>query len=274
MSARNGIAMADKRQIVTLLTDFGTSDHFVSSVKGAMFSVNPHIEIIDVTHSIPPQDIFAGAFMLRNAYSVFPRFSIHMAVVDPGVGSSRRPIIVMTDNYNFVGPDNGIFSYIYQTEQVNRVIHINAEHYYRIPLSATFHARDIFAPVVGWMTKGVDPTRIGEEITDYVRFNIPTPKEFGPNLIKGHVLHVDNFGNCITNISEEELTYERMEQQKVLVINNHQIHLFCTYYAECPDGEACALFGSNGLLEIAVPKGSAAHLLGANRGTEIAIHFS
>lgn len=266
--------MADKRHIVTLLTDFGTSDYFVSSVKGAIFCVNPNVELIDITHAIPPQDIFAGAFMLRNAYNIFPRFSIHMAVVDPTVGSARRPIIVMTDNYNFIGPDNGIFSYIYQIEQVNRVVEIKAEHYYRSPVSPTFHARDIFAPVIGWLTKGVDPTKMGEVIEDYVKFNIPEPKEFGPNLIKGHVIHVDHFGNCVTNISENELTYERMDQNKVLVINNHQVRLFCTHYAECPDGQPCALFGSANLLEICIPKGSAAHTLGANRGTEVSIHFA
>jgi S-adenosylmethionine hydrolase len=266
--------MADKRPIVTLLTDFGTADHFVSSVKGAIFCINPNVELVDITHQIPPQDVFAAAFMLRNAYNVFPRFSTHLAVVDPTVGSARRAIIVMTDNYNFVGPDNGIFSYIYKMEEVNRVVEIKAEHYYRSPVSPTFHARDVFAPVIGWLTKGVDPVKVGDEITDYVKFAIPEPKEFGPNLIKGHVLHVDHFGNCITNISENELTYERMEQNKVLVINNHEVKLFCSYYAECPDGELCALFGSSGLLEISIPKSSAAHVLGANRGTEIAIHLS
>src|SRR5262245_41265839 len=109
--------MPDKRPIITLLTDFGTQDYFVSSVKGAILSVNPNVELVDITHEIPPQDIFTAALTLRNACSVFPRFTIHLAVVDPGVGSSRRPILVMTDNYNFIGPDNGIFSYIYQYEE-------------------------------------------------------------------------------------------------------------------------------------------------------------
>lgn len=266
--------MADKRPLVTLLTDFGTADHFVSSVKAVILGVNPNVEFMDITHQVPAQDIFAGALMLRNAYSVFPRFTLHLAVVDPGVGSSRRPIIVMTDNFNFIGPDNGIFSYIYQMEQINRVVHVNTPHYYREPVSPTFHARDIFAPVAGWMTKGVDPLRIGVEIDDYVKFNIPQPKQISPAVLKGHIIHVDRFGNCLTNISPNELTEDHMDMNKVLVVGNHQISRFCNYYAECPEGEACALFGSADLLEIAVPKGSAAHKLGINRGTEVTIHFS
>jgi S-adenosyl-L-methionine hydrolase (adenosine-forming) len=266
--------MADKRQIITLLTDFGTSDYFVSSVKGAIYSTNPHVEIVDITHAIPAQDIFSAAFTLRNAYSAFPRFTIHLAVVDPGVGSTRRPLIVMTDEYNFIGPDNGIFSYIYQKEQVNRVLHINADYYFRAPVCPTFHGRDIFGPVAGWLTKGVDPQKMGEEITDYMRFALPEPREFSPALIKGHIIHVDHFGNCVTNISRQELTAEKMLWGKALVVNNHQINRFCTHYAECPEGEVCALFGSADLLELAVPKGSAAQILQANRGTEVALHFA
>jgi S-adenosyl-L-methionine hydrolase (adenosine-forming) len=266
--------MPEKRPIITLLTDFGTQDYFVSSVKGAILSINPNAEIVDITHEIPPQDIFTAAFTLRNACSVFPRFSTHLAVVDPGVGSSRRPILVMTDNYNFIGPDNGIFSYIYQHEEVNRVIHIQAEHYYRTPVSSTFHARDIFAPIAGWLSKGIEATKMGEEIEDYIRFNPPLPREFSPSAIRGHIVHVDRFGNCVTNISPNELTEERMSLNKILVVNEYQITRFCTHYAECPEGEVCALFGSAGLLELATPKGSAAHLLGANRGTEVTLHFA
>jgi S-adenosylmethionine hydrolase len=266
--------MAEKRPIITLMTDFGTQDHFVPSVKAAIMSINQNVDIVDITHAVPAQDIFAGAFTLRNAYRAFPRFSLHMAVVDPTVGSARRPIIVMTDNYNFVGPDNGLFSYIYQEEEVNRVIQINAAHYFREPVCPTFHARDIFAPIVGWLTKGVEPLKMGDEIQDYVRFAVPQPREISPALITGHVIHVDHFGNCITNISRNELTEERMYLGKAIVVNNHQINRFCTYYAECPEGEICALFGSSELLELAAPKGSAAHLLGVNRGSEVALHFA
>lgn len=265
--------MAEKRPIITLLTDFGSDDYFVSSVKASIYNINPNVELVDITHNVPPQDVFSAAFTLRNAYSIFPRFTTHLAVVDPTVGSARRPIIVMTDNYNFVGPDNGIFSYIYEQETVNRVLHITADYYFRAPVSPTFHARDVFAPIVGWMTKGVEAVKMGEEISDFVRFGVPQPQEVNPALLKGHILHVDHFGNCITNFSPTELTPEKMSLNKVLVVNNHQIRRFCTYYAECPEGELCALFGSSNLLELATPKGSAAHMLGVNRGTEVNIHF-
>ncbi|MCS6886161.1 MAG: SAM-dependent chlorinase/fluorinase [Acidobacteriota bacterium] len=265
--------MAEKRHIITLLTDYGTKDHFASSLKGAILSVNTNVDIVDITHDIAPQDVFGAALVLRNAYKTFPRFTIHIAIVDPTVGSERRPIIVMTDNYNFIGPDNGIFSYIYHEEEVNRVIRIDAPHYYRMPVSATFHGRDIFAPIAGWITKGVDPRKMGEEITDYVRFAIPQP-QVTSGLIRGHVIHIDHFGNCVTNISTNELTNEIAARNKVLLVNNHQIARFCRFYAECPDGEACALFGSAGLLEIAVPKSSAAQLLGIVRGMEVALHYA
>ncbi|MEW6732985.1 MAG: SAM-dependent chlorinase/fluorinase [Acidobacteriota bacterium] len=266
--------MADKRPIITLLTDFGTEDHFVAAVKGAILSINTNVELIDITHNIPPQDIFTGAFTLRNAYHAFPRFTTHIAVVDPGVGSSRRPIMVMTDNYNFIGPDNGIFSYIYQQEEVNRVLHITAEHYFRTPLCSTFHARDIFAPIAAWLSKGVEALKMGDEIADYLRFNVPQPQELSPTLIKGMIIHIDRFGNCVTNFSASELTEERMNTNKVLVVNDYQIARFCNYYAECPEGEICALFGSSNLLELATPKGSAAQALGANRGTEVSLHLA
>jgi hypothetical protein len=266
--------MAERRHIVTLLSDFGNQDYFVAAVKGVMLSINQNIEIVDITHEIPPQDIFTAAFTLRNVYNSFPRFSTHIAVADPGVGSTRRPIIVMTDNYNFIGPDNGIFSYIYQQEEVTRVVHITTEHYFRTPVSSTFHARDIFAPVAGWLSKGVEAIKMGQEIQDHVRFALPQPREVNNEMIKGHILHVDRFGNCITNISANELTEARMGMRKVLVVGNHQITRFYNYYAECPEGEVCALFGSANLWEIVTPKGSAARLLGVNRGIEIALHFA
>src|SRR5215831_11034742 len=143
----NCFEMAEQRKsLITLLTDFGTSDYFVGAMKGAIISLNPSVEIIDLTHQIPAHDIYTGAFTLRCSYDTFPLKTIHVAIVDPGVGSSRRPILVMTDRYNFIGPDNGVFSYIYQTENVNRVIHLSASHYYRQPVSNTFHGRDIFGP--------------------------------------------------------------------------------------------------------------------------------
>ena len=154
---------------ITLLTDFGTADYFVGAVKGAILSVNPQAVIVDITHEIPPQDIEAGAFTLLAAYKTFPAGTIHVAVVDPGVGSARRPIIVRANEQFFVGPDNGLFTYIYDREPSHRTFHVTAEKYFRPNRSSTFHGRDIFAPVAAALSNGVKPEEFGPRITDEVR---------------------------------------------------------------------------------------------------------
>ena len=155
--------------VITLLTDFGTADYFVGAVKGAILSVDPQAAIVDITHEIPPQDIEAGAFTLLASYKTFPAGTIHMAVVDPGVGSTRRPIVVIANEQFFVGPDNGIFSYICDRESSHRTFHITEEKYFRPSPSSTFHGRDIFAPVAAALSKGVKPEELGSEIEDEVR---------------------------------------------------------------------------------------------------------
>lgn len=261
--------MAYKRPIITLLTDFGTNDHFVAATKASILSINQDVDIIDITHDIPPHDVFSGAFILRNAVSLFPRFTLHIAVVDPGVGSTRRPILVMTDNFNFIGPDNGLFSYIYQEETVNRVLHITAEHYFRHPVCPTFNARDVFAPIAGYITKGVDPRKVGEEISDYVKFDTPRPDTSDPKLIRGTILHVDRFGNCCTNLTKNEISLPALRAGGKFLVNNREITRFCTHYAEAQPNELVALFSSTGYLEIAALKTPAARVLDARRGMEV-----
>jgi S-adenosylmethionine hydrolase len=265
--------MAQKRQLVTLLTDFGTSDYFVAAMKGAALSIYPDIEFLDVTHDIPNHDIFGAAYTLRSCYDVFPRFTTHVVVVDPGVGSSRRPIFVMTDNYNFIGPDNGVFSYIYQKEEVNRVVHLTTDYYFRQPVSNTFHGRDIFGPVAAWHAKGIDPRKMGDEITDYVRLETPVPKAVAPTMMKGAVIHVDRFGNIVTNFTAEQLTPERAERGARLRVNGHQIDHIKTHFAEAPAKTPFAYFGSSGFLEIAISRASAARALEVRRGMEVDLAF-
>ena len=161
--------------IITLLTDFGAADYFVGALKGAILSVNPQAQVVDITHEIAAHDIRAGAFTLLAAYEAFPPQTIHVAVVDPGVGSSRRPILVATREHFFVGPDNGLFSYICEREPEPRVYHLTEEKFFRPMVSATFHGRDIFAPVAGALSKGTPPASLGELITDYVRLAPLTP---------------------------------------------------------------------------------------------------
>src|SRR5262245_38336035 len=144
---------AIKRPIITLTTDFGTQDYYVGAMKGAMLEVNPNVLIVDISHDVPNHDLLGGAFVLRACYYDFPLHTIHVAVVDPGVGTKRRPIMVKTENYYFIGPDNGIFSFIYECERVVGVWHLDAAHYFRPEISGTFHGRDIFAPVAGYLSK-------------------------------------------------------------------------------------------------------------------------
>jgi len=263
--------MPDRRTIITLTTDFGDSDYYVPAVKGSIYTVNPAAEVVDITHQIPPHDIYAPAFQLLCCYQDFPKMSIHLVVVDPTVGSRRRPIMVMTDDYNFIGPDNGVFSYIYQQERVNRVVHFNVEHYFRTPISATFHGRDIFGPCAAYVSKLVDWKMMGEEIEDPVRFNTPSPSVLPDRTIKGSVIHVDRFGNIITNITSEQLTDELIQRGVKVRIGKHEANRLLGTFAEASQNELFAYFGSAGFLELAIQRQSAAKVVEARRGVEVVV---
>ena len=241
--------------VITLLTDFGTADYFVGAVKGAILSVNPNVVIVDLTHEIPGQDIEAGAFMLLAAYKTFPQGTIHLAVVDPGVGSERRPIIVTANDQLFVGPDNGIFTYICEREPAHQTFHVTAEKYFRPDPSSTFHGRDVFAPVAAALSAGVTPKQFGPQINDEVRLpSLQTPLR---------IIHIDRFGNCVTNIRSE------MFEGKSLSINGKTISAIRNFYGEGEAEELFGIWGSAGFLEISVNGGSAAQILGAKRGDTI-----
>ena len=262
--------MPDKK-LITMTTDFGLTDYFVAAMKGVIYSINPAAEIVDISHQIPAHDIYAAAFTLMSCYKDFPRNTIHLVVVDPGVGSARRPIMVMTDEHNFIGPDNGVFSYIYQREHVNRVVHFTTEHYFRQPVSNTFHGRDVFAACAAYVSKLVDWKMMGEEVNDPVRFNTPTPTVVSENHIRGSVIHIDRFGNIITNLTPAELTSERVGAGARVRIGKHEAARLLTHFAEADPNEVFSYFGSAGLLEIAVPRQSAARLIEARRGVEVEV---
>src|SRR3954469_15734453 len=194
--------------LITLLTDFGTADYFVGAMKGVILSINGDARIVDLTHEIPPHDIMSGAFTLAAACRNFPAGTIHVAVVDPGVGSARRPILVSSRHQLFVGPDNGLFSFIYQDEADKRVIHLTNESFFRRPVSATFHGRDVFAPVAAALSKGVAPEEFGPAIKDYVRLPEIKPRPLGAGQLEASVIHLDRFGNCVTNLTRQEITEE------------------------------------------------------------------
>lgn len=263
--------MSEKKSLITLTTDFGESDYFVPAMKGVILGINPAAEIVDVTHLIPAHDIYAAAFTLMCCYKDFPKNTIHLVVVDPGVGSSRRPIMVMTDDYNFIGPDNGVFSYIYHREQVNRVVCFTTEHYFRQPVSSTFHGRDVFAPCAAYASKLVDWRMMGEEISDPVRFNTPAPALASGNQIRGAVIHIDRFGNLITNITRAELTEELIRAGARVRIGAHEAARVLTHFAEANPNELFAYFGGAGFLELATPRQSAARLVEGRRGAEVEV---
>jgi len=236
-----------------------------------MFSINPAAQVVDITNAVQSFDILDGAIAIAQAYSFFPKDTIHVVVVDPGVGGQRRPILVNAGQYVFVAPDNGVLSLVYEREERVLVRHITAEHYFRQPVSNTFHGRDVFAPVAAYLSKGVEAVKFGEEISDYVRFAAPKPKPAGPNAWKGVVLKADKFGNLITNFTPNDVpqVFDGSSQTFKINAGKAEITKFYPSYSAGQPGELFAVLGSTGFLEISANKDSAARLAGANRGSEV-----
>ena len=263
--------MADP--IITLTTDFGTSDHLVGAMKGVILNINPAARIVDINHGVVPFDILDGALSLASAYRYFPSRTIHVVIVDPGVGTDRRPILVSGEKQFFVAPDNGVLSMIYERESCT-VRHITAEHYFLNPVSPTFHGRDVFAPTAAWLSKAFQTEAFGEVITDFVRFAMPKAKSDG-KAVKGIVLRVDTFGNLMTNLTEEDLPPAALDGGPIkLAVNGKQVLRFSRTFASGNPGESIAVVGSAGYVEIAVNRGSAARTLGVNRGAEVSLDLS
>jgi S-adenosylmethionine hydrolase len=258
--------------IITLTTDFGLNDHFVGAMKGVILELAPDAQIIDINHSVQAFDVLDGALTISQAYSYYPSGTVHMVIVDPGVGTARRPILLTGDRHTFIAPDNGVLSLVYDREERISVRHITAEHYFLQPRSNTFHARDIFSPVAAYLAKGVDPDRFGEEITDYVRFNAPRPKPVDERTLRGVILKVDRFGNLITNITPTDLPAlfaATPAAFKITVGTKVSANRLCTNYAEGTPGEVFAIVGSMGYLELAANRGSAFQLAGVGKGSEV-----
>ena len=262
------------RPIITLTTDYGTGDHLVGVMKGVMLSVNPEMNVVDISHDVLPHDILDGAITIGLAYKYFPPKTIHVVVVDPGVGTERRPILVAADQHYFVAPDNGVLSSVYDQTEALYVWNIISEHYFRHPVSKTFHGRDIFAPVAAWLSKSWQTSAFGEQITDFVRFGIPTPKTAG-STVKGVVLRVDHFGNVVTNLTPEDVPGLAAADGKFAIkAGNAVVKKAVPTFAEAPDGEAVAIVGSSGYIEISVNKSNAAKTLGIGRGAEVTVELS
>jgi S-adenosyl-L-methionine hydrolase (adenosine-forming) len=252
-------------RLVTLTTDFGLSDPFVGIMKGVIASRAPEATIVDVTHGVPPQDVVAGALVLRHAVPYFPAGAVHVAVVDPGVGTARRPLCVETDHGVLVGPDNGLLSLAAGPTDVRRIVHLTDERLFLSPRSGTFDGRDVFAPVAAALVAGTPPRALGAEVPEMERLALREPLRRG-RTIEGEVVYVDHFGNLITNVAGG-----MMGRDAGIRIGETRLRGPAPSYAAVPPGELVAVVGSWGLLEIAVRNGSASARLGASKGERVVV---
>jgi len=255
--------------LITLTTDFGYRDPFVGIMKGVIAGINPNARVIDLSHDIPPQDIMAGALVLRHSVPYFPAGAIHIAVIDPGVGSARRPLLIECDGNYFVGPDNGVLSLALAGKRPARIIHLSNSTYHLQPVSATFHGRDIFAPVAAYLSLGVAPAAFGESVDGIVSLQIAEVTR-AARRISGEIIYIDGFGNLFTNISERDLT--GLTADKVVIsLRDATIRGVVSSYVAGVEGELVALVNSWGLLEIALYKGSARQRTAAQIGDKVEI---
>ena len=260
-------------RVITLMTDFGTSDHYVGVMKGVILNINPQVEIVDITHTIPPQDVHAAAFLIDSAYHYFPTGTIHVIVVDPGVGSERRAIACQTETAYFVCPDNGILTHILHDEEPIHTVGLENSAYFLPQVSNTFHGRDIFAPVAAHLSRGIAIDILGDPVAQPVQFPIPKPQVMDKAVI-GHVIWIDAFGNLVTNISHEILESLEGRDGVVIHVGSAKIDRLNHSYTESAVGEALAIVGSFNRLEISVNQGNAAQALGLKRGDRITIRIT
>ncbi len=250
------------RAVITLCTDFGTRDGYVAAMKGVILSLAPGAQLVDITHEVPPQAVREAAFVLASAYGYFPPGTVHLVVVDPGVGSDRRLLAVRAGYYYFVAPDNGVLSLVLRAQATFEAVALTRRAYWREEVSHTFHGRDILAPVAAHLANGVPLSALGEPLREPVQLAWPAPERRGQTII-GHVLHIDRFGNLVTDIPAAML-FARTDWR--VVVGRVRAAGIRPTYASVGRGEPLALIGSHGYLEVAVREGSAEKMAGAKVG--------
>ncbi|RPH99927.1 MAG: hypothetical protein EHM72_10635 [Calditrichaeota bacterium] len=256
-----------KSRFITLTTDFGLRDAFVGVMKGVILNINPAAVIVDITHGIPQGDLDAASFALDQAYAFFPPESIHIVVVDPGVGTDRRILLARAGNSFFLAPDNAVLKYVFAGHQDAVVLSVTNRYYFLPHTSQTFHGRDIVAPVAAHLSLGVPFVDFGQKIDDYLRGDILLPTRRNKT-ISGEIVYIDHFGNCITNISKKELKSEQIEE---INIEKFQFERLSHSYAEHEVGEPLAIVSSHDHLEIAVRDGNAAQILNIKKGDRVEV---
>lgn len=258
-----------ERKLITLITDYGTNDPFVGIMKGVIFGINPDCRIIDLSHGVPPQDLLAGALVLRCSAPYFPRGTIHVAVVDPGVGTDRGLLLIESGGHFFIGPDNGVLSFALEGKNVSQIIELSNRIYHLKPTSRTFHGRDILAPVAAYLSLGIPAQDFGARVKDFTR--LPWPPVAKKELsIQGEVIYIDTFGNLITNIHEHDLAGTRPEAVRISV-SGLTIDGLAPNYAGGDGRGYAALINSWGLVELSLYKGSAQFSSGAKIGDKVHI---
>ena len=253
--------------IITLTTDFGLSDHYVGAMKGVILGICPRARLVDLSHEVRAYEIPEAAYLLAQSYRFFPPRTVHLVVVDPGVGTSRRPVLAQAAGQFFVAPDNGVLTMVYSRES-HKVRHVTAEKYFLKPVSQTFHGRDIFSPVAAHVASGVPPTRMGKLIQDYLRLNFEKPVRTGRRVWTGSILKVDHFGNLITNFHRDDFP-DVANRPFEIAVGMQKVSTLARNYSECGIGEIFAIQGSSGYLEISANQASAARLLGCAAGAPV-----
>jgi|UniRef100_A0A7V6A2J9 S-adenosylmethionine hydrolase len=256
--------------LITLLTDFGSRDVYVAAMKGVILGINPRAGLVDLTHEVPPQDIVTGAFLLAEAAWFFPPGTIHLAVVDPGVGTSRRALGAYARGHYWVGPDNGLFYLVFREAEAMTLVSLENSAYFRHPVSATFHGRDLFAPVAAHLSLGVPLTAFGPLIHDPVPLPWPAPR-FALERVEGEIIYVDGFGNLVSNLKGGELLAWLDKAPFTLTLGSLKLSCLSQTYGDRRPGEFLALVGSHGYLEVALAKGNAARRLGVGKGSLLEI---
>ncbi len=244
--------MQVKNPFIALLTDFGLEDHYVAAIKGVIYSINPEARITDICHTLRPQNILQGAFILKESYRYFPKGTIFVAVVDPGVGTRRNALCVKTENAYFIGPDNGLLGLALREEKSFLARKITNSQFFRKPVSSTFHGRDIFSPVAAHLSRRDIFRLVGPQVSKIQLFDISQAKE-SARAICGSIVHIDRFGNAITNISRKKVP-KVTRSVKIKSLRLKKIH---DCFAEGGEGQLIAVWNSSDLLEFAVPNGNA-----------------
>lgn len=256
-------------KIITLLTDFGIADHYVAGMKGVILGICPEAWMIDISHLVPPQDIRSGAYLLKCVYKYFPQGTVHLAVVDPGVGTSRRGLAIAAGSRFFIGPDNGIFSLVLSENPGWKAYSIENLALRRPDVSHTFHGRDVFAPAAAHLANGIPLDHFGTPCAP-LPADWTAPRSSGDELL-GEVIHIDHFGNCITNVTDRDIEGLGKKEELQVQVRSHTIDSISKTYAEAKPGRIMALFGSCNHLEIAVNQGNASRKLGIGSGDRVSV---